>query len=253
MNNAILQVDQVVKRFSVTGGTGDVTALNGVTVSINAGECVAIMGASGSGKSTLMHLMAGLTHATSGTVRLAGASLGDMPDGELTLFRRRKIGLVFQSFNLVPTLTSLENVVLPALLDGRGNELLERAGTLLKNLGLSHRRNYRPDTMSGGEQQRVAIARALINDPAIVLADEPTGNLDSASSKAVCELLVDLTRQHNKPVVMVTHEPSVAVYADRVIVIRDGKLVDEFATAGLDGAAGLSERYQRGMADVVGA
>jgi putative ABC transport system ATP-binding protein len=158
------------------------------------------------------------------------------------LFRRRHIGLVFQSFNLIPTLTAEENMALPLMLDGRNGEVGDKkVSELLETLGLSRRKHHRPDAMSGGEQQRVAIGRALITDPAVILADEPTGNLDSVSSKAVCELLRDLSIIHGRTIVMVTHEPSVAAYAQEVAVLKDGKLIERFPT---EGAAELAVRYQ---------
>jgi putative ABC transport system ATP-binding protein len=203
------------------------------------------MGASGSGKSTLLHLMAGLTQADAGRVLISGTDLGLLNDRELTLFRRRNIGLVFQAFNLIPTLTAEENLALPLMLDG------ERAGVggakvdeMLGLLGLDSRRAHRPDALSGGEQQRVAIGRALVTSPAVILADEPTGNLDSSNSRAVCELLRDLCAVHGKTIVMVTHEPSVAAYAQEVAVLKDGKLVERFAT---ESAEGLAVRYQEAV------
>jgi putative ABC transport system ATP-binding protein len=172
-----------------------------------------------------------------------------MDDRALTLFRRRHIGLVFQSFNLIPTLTAEENVLLPLMLDGKtGAADLDGAATrvaeLMKTLGIERRRHHRPDAMSGGEQQRVAIGRALVTNPAVILADEPTGNLDSANSRSVCELLQDLCRAHGKTIVMVTHEPTVAAYADEVAVLKDGKLVTRFMTEAEGGAEKLAARYQ---------
>ena len=179
-----LVVDKVVKHYRQ--GDRDVAALNGVSLDVAAGAFMAIMGASGSGKSTLLHLMAGLTKCDSGTVRVNGADLGGMNDKQLTLFRRRSIGLVFQSFNLIPTLTAEENVALPLMLDGvSAQETKAKVDELLESLGLTKRRSHRPDAMSGGEQQRVAIGRALVTNPAVLLADEPTGNLDSMNSKSV--------------------------------------------------------------------
>jgi putative ABC transport system ATP-binding protein len=203
------------------------------------------MGASGSGKSTLLHLMAGLATPDSGRVVIRGQDLGGMNDRELTLFRRRNIGLVFQAFNLIPTLTAEENIALPLLLDGKHTaETAPKIAELAETLGLTSRLQHRPDAMSGGEQQRVAIGRALVTDPAVLLADEPTGNLDSANSKAVCELLRDLSQIHNKTIVMVTHEPAVAAYAQEVAVIKDGRLVQRFATDETNGHQGLALRYQ---------
>jgi putative ABC transport system ATP-binding protein len=222
-----------------------VAALSGVSLDVAEGTFLAVMGASGSGKSTLLHLMAGLTTPDSGRVLVRENNLAEMNDRKLTLFRRRNIGLVFQSFNLIPTLTAEENVALPLTLDGKNDgETIPKVHELLKSLGLWDRRRHRPDAMSGGEQQRVAIGRALVTDPAVLLADEPTGNLDSANSKSVCELLRDLSTIHNKTIIMVTHEPTVAAYAQEVAVIRDGKLVQRFPTNETDGGQGLAVRYQ---------
>jgi putative ABC transport system ATP-binding protein len=238
-----LVVDNVVKRFRQ--GDRDVTALAGVSLDVAEGAFVAVMGASGSGKSTLLHLMAGLATPDSGRVVIRGENLEEMNDRQLTLFRRHHIGLVFQSFNLIPTLTAEENVALPLLLDGkRESDVRPKVREMMESLGLTSRLTHRPDAMSGGEQQRVAIARALVTDPAVLLADEPTGNLDSANSKSVCELLRDLSSLHNKTIVMVTHEPTVAAYAQEVAVIKDGKLVERFATQETNGGQGLALRYQ---------
>ena len=217
-----LVVENVCKSFRQ--GDRPVMALDGVSLDVPAGRFVAIMGASGSGKSTLLHLMAGLAAADAGAVRINGTDIGHLNDYDLTLFRRRHIGLVFQSFNLIPTLTAEENVGLPLLLDGTDGTA--RAVALLQKLGLGHRLGHRPDAMSGGEQQRVAIGRALVTDPAVILADEPTGNLDSANSVAVCELLRDLSTQQGKTIIMVTHEADVAAYAQEVVVLRDGKVIE---------------------------
>jgi len=220
---APLVVENAVKSFRQ--GEREVTALRGISLSVPAGGFLAVMGASGSGKSTLLHLMAGLTTADSGRVLVDGADLAALNDRDLTLFRRRRIGLVFQSFNLIPTLTAGENIALPLMLDGRNGQVTQtKVDQLLDKLGLSHRRDHRPDALSGGEQQRVAIGRALITDPALILADEPTGNLDSANSKSVCELLRDLSSKEGRTIVMVTHEPTVAAYAKQTIVMKDGNL-----------------------------
>jgi len=242
-----LVVENVRKQFRQ--GERAVAALDGVSLEVKQGEFLAVMGASGSGKSTLLHLMAGLTHADGGRVLVNGTDLGGMKDRDLTLFRRRHIGLVFQSFNLIPTLSAEENVALPLMLEGRnGTASKAKVDELLASLGLAQRRHHRPDAMSGGEQQRVAIGRALVTDPAVILADEPTGNLDSANSKAVCELLRDLTSIHNKTIVMVTHEPSVAAYATEVAVLKDGKLIERFPTDGNgNGGQKLAARYQESL------
>jgi len=237
-----LIVENVVKEYRQ--GDRLVRALAGISLEVTEGRFLAIMGASGSGKSTLLHLMAGLDKPSSGRVLVNGTDLAGMNDKLLTLFRRHQIGLVFQAFNLVPTLSAQENVSLPLMLDSRHNkDHAAKTTKLLQQLGLETRRLHRPDSMSGGEQQRVAIGRALVTDPAVILADEPTGNLDSANSRTVCELLRDLSATHKKTIVMVTHEPTVAVYAQEVAVLRDGKLVDRFSTESIDGQ-GLALRYQ---------
>ena len=241
-----LVVENVKKCFRQ--GDASVTALAGISLDVAAGQFIAVMGASGSGKSTLLHLMAGLATADEGRVIVNGTDLGSLSDKQLTLFRRRQIGLVFQAFNLIPALTAEENVALPLMLEGKpAREIAAKTDDLLSSLGLSPRRRHKPDAMSGGEQQRVAIGRALVTDPAVILADEPTGNLDSANSRAVCELLRDLSVIHNKTIVMVTHEPSVAAYAAEVAVLKDGKLVERFATDEAGGGQGLAVRYQESL------
>jgi putative ABC transport system ATP-binding protein len=229
-----LSVEKVVKTFRQ--GEREVTALASIDLQVHEGQFLAIMGASGSGKSTLLHLMAGLARPDAGSVRINGSDLSGMPDRELTIFRRRNIGLVFQSFNLIPTLTAEENIALPLMLEGvNGKGAKEKVDRLMESLGITDRRTHRPDSLSGGEQQRVAIGRALVTDPAVILADEPTGNLDSANSRAVCSLLRDLSDNQKRSIVMVTHEPAVGAYAQDVAVIRDGKIVDHFPTNGMDG------------------
>jgi|SRR6185437_134230 len=238
-----LVVEKVTKQFRQ--GDRVVTALNGIDLQVARGQFLAIMGASGSGKSTLLHLMAGLAVADGGKVIVNGTDLSTLNDRDLTLFRRRQIGLVFQSFNLIPTLTAEENVALPLMLEGKnGVEGQARIDELLQSLGMTNRRHHRPDAMSGGEQQRIAIGRALVSEPAVILADEPTGNLDSTNSRSVCELLRDLSIIHGKTIVMVTHEPSVATYAQEVAVLKDGRLIDRFATESIEGTQGLAARYQ---------
>jgi putative ABC transport system ATP-binding protein len=235
-----LVVDNATKQFRQ--GDRSVDALAGVSIEVQRGQFLAVMGASGSGKSTLLHLMAGLAKPDSGRVVINGQDISAMDDHSLTLFRRRQIGLVFQAFNLIPTLTAEENILLPLMLDGRnGTETQAKLNEVLASLKLDSRRHHRPDAMSGGEQQRVAIGRALVTDPAVILADEPTGNLDSANSRAVCELLRDLSSIHGRTIVMVTHEPSVAAYAQEVAVLKDGKLIERFP---IEGAQELAARYQ---------
>ena len=254
-SDAPLRVIDAVKRFRQ--GDREVRALDGVSLEVRRGTFLAVMGASGSGKSTLLHLMAGLTTADEGQVLVNGENLGSLDDKALTLFRRRNIGLVFQSFNLIPTLSAEENILLPLMLDGKvsrrraagsadpsANGHGDKVNDLLRILGIDQRRHHRPDAMSGGEQQRVAIGRALVTDPAVVLADEPTGNLDSANSRSVCELLRDLSSNHGKTIVMVTHEPTVAAYAGEVAVLKDGKLISRFPTEQEQGAERLAARYQ---------
>jgi putative ABC transport system ATP-binding protein len=241
-----LVVENVSKQFRQ--GDRAVTALEGVSLDVAQGQFLAVMGASGSGKSTLLHLMAGLTQPSAGKIVINGIDLTALNDKELTLFRRRHIGLIFQAFNLIPTLTAEENVLLPLMLEGRNGEAgRTKVNELLETLGLSKRRTHRPDAMSGGEQQRVAIGRALVADPAVILADEPTGNLDSASSRSVCELLRDLSLIHGKTIVMVTHEPTVAAFAQEVAVIRDGHLIERFPTEGPESGQGLAARYQESL------
>ena len=240
-----LSLQNVVKTFSQGGRA--VRALDGVSLDVPPGRFLAVMGQSGSGKSTLLHLAAGLTTADAGRVRVAGDDLGTMNDKKLTLFRRRQIGLVFQSFNLIPTLTASENVALPLSLDGKLTDAARgRVAELLDGLGMARRAEHRPDAMSGGEQQRVAIARALVADPALILADEPTGNLDSENGRVVCELLRNLC-DAGRTIVMVTHEPSVAAYAHEVAVLRDGRLIERFDVPEADANA-VAGRYRRAVA-----
>jgi putative ABC transport system ATP-binding protein len=210
-------------------GTGDkaVPAVQGVSVTIEPGTFVTIVGTSGSGKSTLLHLMGALDRPTSGAVRLEGKDIGRMSDDERTLLRRDRIGFVFQFFNLLPTLTALENVALAARLAGRSaSETRERAGLLLERVGLGARKGHRPDELSGGEMQRVAIARALMMDPPLLLADEPTGNLDSTTGASVLELLRGAVDSH-RTVVLVTHDPVIARRGDRTLTMADGRLVGD--------------------------
>ena len=239
-----LELRNVVKCFRQ--GTREVRALDGVSVSLEPGTFTAIMGKSGSGKSTLLHLAGGLTKPDEGDVLVDGENLAKLDDKKLTLFRRRRIGFVFQSFNLIPTLTAEENVALPLTLDGGKNGTLGRAKELLQSLDIGDRMGHRPDAMSGGEQQRVAVARALVADPALVLADEPTGNLDTANGEIVCRLLRDLAAG-GRTILMVTHEPAVAAYATRVVVMRDGKLVDDFAVDEGSDAQALAMKYQEAV------
>jgi putative ABC transport system ATP-binding protein len=207
------------------------------------------MGASGSGKSTLLHVMAGLTRPDMGQVLVDGQNLSEMSDYQRTLFRRRHIGLVFQAFNLIPTLTAQDNILLPMLADGRTSLGDGQMDGLLDRLGLTERRRHRPDAMSGGEQQRVAIARAIIGDPSIILADEPTGSLDSVTGQHICRLLQQLSQEQGRTIVVVTHEPAVAVWAERIVVLKDGQVLTEFPAEPSRNVHALAAHYQ----DIVGA
>lgn len=222
----VLHVRSVVKIFHQ--GAVNIHALDGAELTVHAGEFVAIMGASGSGKSTLLHAIAGLTRLDSGTVILNGQDLADLSDARLTGFRRRHIGLVFQAFNLVPVLNAEDNVRLPAEphpgLNAQVDELFAR-------LEISARRTHKPDALSGGEQQRVAIARALITDPDLLLADEPTGSVDSIAGQEICRLLRNLCDEQRRTIIVVTHEPTVAMWADRAVVLKDGRNQAEFTIA----------------------
>jgi len=242
-----LVVDNVIKRFGK--GDGQVVALDSICFDVERGDFVAVMGASGSGKSTLLHLMAGLAKPDGGRVLVNGENLPTMSDKRLTLFRREHIGLVFQQFNLIPSLSAAENVALPLRFAKVAEaEIRTRVAAMLDKLGLGRRATHRPDALSGGEQQRVAIGRALITNPAVVLADEPTGNLDSANSDAICHLLRDLNEQDDVTIVMVTHEPSVGMHARRAVFIRDGQLCQTINTADVADSAALGVLYQEMLA-----
>jgi putative ABC transport system ATP-binding protein len=209
-------------------GETEVKALAGVSLDIAKGDFISIMGASGSGKSTLLHLMGGLDSPTSGEIVIDGTAISRMSDDEITIFRRRKIGFVFQFFNLLPTYSAEENVALPLLLDRRRpREVRERVAAALELVGLGHRRRHRPDELSGGEMQRVAIARALVIDPVLILADEPTGNLDTKTGEQILTLVRDANQQRSCTIVLVTHDPHAAACASRTIHLSDGAIVDD--------------------------
>lgn len=216
----LLNVRKIYQR-----GANQITALAGVSLDIARGEFAVIMGPSGSGKSTLLHLIGGLDRPTEGEVLVDGRIISQMPDDDVTLFRRVKIGFVFQFFNLMPTLTALENVTLPLILDGRsGAHGRLRAEALLGRVGLEGRRDHLPEELSGGELQRLAIARALAFAPPILLADEPTGNLDSKNGAAILDLLRQISRKEGCTVVMVTHNREAAGYGERVVYLKDGSI-----------------------------
>ncbi len=211
-------------------GAGDtaVTALGGVSLQVEPGEFVAIMGPSGCGKSTLLHLLGGLDRPTSGSVIIDGHNLSDLSDARLTEIRRRHIGFIFQFFNLIPVLNAVENAALPITLDGvRPGEARERATEWLHKVGLDDRFDHRPDQLSGGQQQRVAVARALVAGPSLILADEPTGNLDTRASEEIAGLLRQVANEWGRAVVIVTHDPRIAAYADRIVFLKDGAVVDQ--------------------------
>ena len=230
---AVLQTDKVTKQYHM--GEVSVNALDQVDFTVEKGEFVAIMGPSGSGKSTLLHLLGGLDGASGGEVTLAGKPLSWLSDNEVTLVRRRNVGFIFQFYNLVPTLTAEENIALPLMIDGKKIEDCRgRIDDLLDLVGLADRRQHKPDQMSGGQQQRVAIARALVTDPDILLADEPTGNLDSKSGAAILELLRRTCDDLGHTIVMVTHDARAASYADRVVFLKDGRIVNELRRADND-------------------
>jgi len=220
---SILSTDQLVKIYGK--GANEVLALDNVSLSVEEGEFVAVIGTSGSGKSTLLNMIGGLDRPTSGEVTVRGKSLLKMKDEDLTIFRRRNIGFVFQNYNLVPVLNVYENIVLPIELDGLKPDK-EFVDTIIHTLGLSEKRTNMPNNLSGGQQQRVAIARALSTKPAILLADEPTGNLDSKTSLEVMLLLQSTSKTFNQTMVMITHNEEIAQMADRIIRIEDGRIVE---------------------------
>ncbi|MCL2189280.1 MAG: ABC transporter ATP-binding protein [Defluviitaleaceae bacterium] len=217
----ILRVENLTKTYGK--GDAEVIALGGISFEVEKGSFVAVVGASGSGKSTLLHLLGGVDRPTSGAVHVDGQELFAMNESELAIFRRRNLGIVYQFYNLVPTLTAEENIMLPYLLDGRkpdGAMLAE----LLETIGLTPRAKHLPSELSGGQQQRVSIARALINSPAVILADEPTGNLDSKSSREVIDLLKFANKRYSQTLLLITHDEGIALQADRIITLSDGQI-----------------------------
>jgi putative ABC transport system ATP-binding protein len=233
-------------RKSYGRGTTVVKAVDGIDLDVAAGELVAIMGASGSGKTTLLHLVAGLIRADDGIVRVGDQELTALSDRQLTIFRATHLGVVFQAYNLMPTLNALDNVALPLMLSGIGRRQARGAARdRLEAVGMGNRESHRPPQLSGGEQQRVAIARALVNDPQVVMADEPTGNLDRTNVRAVCKLMREVVASDRRAVVIVTHDPLVAAYADRVVILADGRVVDTFLREEVGSAEDLALRSLR--------
>jgi putative ABC transport system ATP-binding protein len=221
--DCILEARALAKTYGE--GAARVEALRGIDLVVQGGQFLAIMGPSGSGKSTLLHLLAGVEQPTTGQVLLEGRDLAQLDDDERTLIRRRRMGFVFQHFNLLPTLTAMENVTLPLLLDGVSpSDARQRGAAALAMVNMEHRQTHLPSELSGGEQQRVAVARALVIEPALLLADEPTGNLDSDTGQQVVDLLRRLVRERRQTIVIVTHDAQVAAQADSTVHVRDGRL-----------------------------
>jgi len=239
----MLRLEQVHKTYR--SGAQRVEALRGVDLSVEESGFFAVMGRSGSGKSTLLHLAAGLDRPDAGRIVVDGCDVTALGERDLTALRRRRVGIVFQQFNLIPTLTAAQNIALPGVIDGRPRAWTDaRARELLEQFDLTSRADHRPEAMSGGEQQRVAIARALVFRPRLLLADEPTGNLDAASAAHVWRLLHDLADRQSLTVVMVTHEPAAVMHCRRVYVLGDGQVRGEFGVEGLDAGA-VASGYQR--------
>ena len=221
---AILQVRNLIKTYGKDDTT--VTALGGVSFDVEKGEFIAVIGTSGSGKSTLMHLIGGVDRPTSGSVVVDGNEIFKRNESELAIFRRRNIGLIYQFYNLIPTLTAEENIMLPRLLDNRKPDS-DKLKMILETTGLTNRRNHLPNELSGGQQQRVSVGRALINDPALILADEPTGNLDSKSGREIIDFLKYINRSFNQTLMIITHDEKIALQADRIITISDGFITSD--------------------------
>lgn len=221
---AVLEVKELTKKYGQ--GESEVIALDHVSFSVERGEFVAIVGASGSGKSTLMNMIGGLDHPTGGLVIIEENDITSMSEDELAIFRRRNLGIIYQFYNLIPTLTAEENIALPWKLDGR-KENKKRLAEILQLLGLEKRAKHLPGQMSGGQQQRVSIGRALINEPAFILADEPTGNLDSKTGMEIMDILKHANQKYNQTILLVTHDERIALQAGRIITIGDGKIVKD--------------------------
>ena len=221
---AVLEVKDLTKKYSQ--GESEVIALDHVSFSVERGEFVAIIGASGSGKSTLMNIIGGIDNPTSGAVIIEGKNISNMDEDELAIFRRRNLGIIYQFYNLISTLTAEENIALPWKLDGR-REDKKRLKEIIQMLGLEKREKHLPGQMSGGQQQRVSIGRALINEPAFILADEPTGNLDSKTSNEIIDILKLTNQKYNQTILLVTHDEKIALQSDRIITIGDGKIIKD--------------------------
>ena len=219
---AVLEVKELTKIYG--SGKNRVIALDHVSFQVKKGEFVAIVGASGSGKSTLMNLIGGIDRPASGSVVIEGKEIFDMNESELAIFRRRNIGIIYQFYNLIPNLTVEENIMLPCLLDNRKPDS-EKVERIVEMTGLSNRRTHLPGELSGGQQQRVSVGRALINDPAFILADEPTGNLDSKSGKKIIDLLMAVNQKVKQTLILITHDENIALQADRIITISDGSIL----------------------------
>ena len=224
MKMDILKVENLVKTYK--NGNSTINAVDNISFSVKKGDFVAIVGASGSGKSTLLHLLGGVDRPTSGKVYIDNVDIYSMNNDALAIFRRRQVGLIYQFYNLIPILNVEENIVLPCKLDGK-NVSKDRLNEIIDTLGLSARRKHLPNELSGGQQQRVSIGRAIINNPALVLADEPTGNLDSKASDEIVALLKESNKKYNQTIIVITHDPDIASVANRVITIEDGKIVSD--------------------------
>lgn len=236
----VLDAKNIHKTYS--GRQKPVEVLKGIDLQLNSGSFSAIMGPSGSGKSTLMHILAGLLAPDQGSVSISDNDITSMKDKELTLFRRRNIGIVYQDYSLIPTLTVAENITLPVTLDGKHvND--SKLQNILQLLGLSDRTSHRPSELSGGECQRVAIGRALITEPAVIFADEPTGNLDSIAGKSFCELLSKINKEQDATILMITHDCNVAAYAENIFILKDGVIVEKFKNEIVGNPKGINDKY----------
>ena len=234
----------LTKRF--VRGDAEFEATSSVNLTAERGEFIAIMGASGSGKSTLLHLIAGLTRPSSGSVEIEGQDLSKKSERELTLFRRRRVGVVFQSYNLIPHLTAEENILFPLRADGSkvDRDKLEKLRAFWDELEITKQLCQYPDSLSGGQRQRVALARALIANPALILADEPTGNLDWTSGQNICGIFEKINREEGRTILLVTHEPAVAAWAKRIVILRDGRIVSDLQSSEFSNPAQLASFYQ---------